>query len=112
MIAYFLIFTQVIVFFSSLSKININQKNRQSFLNEVISQEINLKKVYTVEVSTSINIEQCDEIPQDLSALQLISRDNLINCALKNLALGNSEEYSKQLFLAKKLDPNWIGWNK
>ncbi len=109
-LVYFLIFIQVIIIFSNLTQANIDQKNSQSLFNEAISQEIALNKIKTVEVLSSFNIKNCGDISQDSLTPQLTSRDYLVNCALKNLALGNNEEYSKQIILAKNLDPNWIGW--
>ena len=112
MLLYSLLLIQIVSFFSSLNQINIDQKKHKLFFNETINQEIDLKKIGLVEVSSEINIKNCGEMSQDSLTNQVISRDNLINCALKNLALGNNEEYLKQIFLAKKLDPNWIGWKK
>lgn len=112
MIAYSLIFTQIVIVYSYYNQTKTEQNNFFTIYNETINNEVNLNKINTIE-TFSTNTINCDHgIADEPINNSPSSRDFLINCAFKQLASGNKEQYLKNIVLAKQIDPNWIGWKK
>jgi len=112
MIAYFLIFTQVIIIFSYYNQTRIEQKSSLATYNTIVSDGFNLSRINTIEVFSTDNVDCSHELVDKPINSSLLSRDFIINCAFKHLASGNEEQYLKNIELAKQIDPNWIGWKK
>ncbi len=111
---YLFLFIQalLIIFFPSFPP----SANQSKIISQKIEPIINQQRV-----SAHTIIGNKDELQQVLNSYQtkqlqpgLISysyRDILINSALLNLALGNQAQFEQLIQEAKKIDPNWIGWN-
>lgn len=69
-------------------------------------EKLALREQKIIEWSNS-----CNKIKQEGLVVENCSRSQLINCAVLNKELGDLEKYNKYLSSAKKLDPNWSGWN-
>jgi len=112
-VIYLLLLAQVVVVAISQNSLTdkknlINENQTSSFI--TIHQEY--LEHQNINEKTVESIIYCQELLNETNHIHSVSRNELINCGLFYLSQEKYQNYTQLIAKAKKLDPNWIGWNQ